>query len=264
MAPGERGALMALTRGSRGERGPHRAVHRHDMDVVFRWPSGSWVLHQGRVIGGRPRPPPCAPTARCRPCTSRGAVMLELADVHAVYGRSHVLQALEPARRGGRGGLAARRTAPASPPRSRRSVGVVEVTAGEIRFEGRSRATCRRTAWPGSGSASCPRTAGSSRTSACSTTSCRPRGRRRLDVDRIFGCFRGCRSRGASAAAASRAAAADATYCAHADDRASPLLLDEPRRGWRRWSWPRSLTSWPRLRRQGLTHRYGRADLLDV
>jgi branched-chain amino acid transport system ATP-binding protein len=50
MAPGERGALMALTRRIARERGLTVLFTEHDMDVVFAIADRIMVLHQGRVI----------------------------------------------------------------------------------------------------------------------------------------------------------------------------------------------------------------------
>ncbi len=50
MAPGERGALMALTAGIARERGLTVLFTEHDMDVVFAVAERIMVLHQGRVI----------------------------------------------------------------------------------------------------------------------------------------------------------------------------------------------------------------------
>src|SRR2546423_13984966 len=64
--------------------------------------------------------------------------MLELTDVHAVYGGSHVLHGVS--LRAGEGevvSLLGRNGAGKSTP-LKAIVGVVEVTAGDIRFEGRS------------------------------------------------------------------------------------------------------------------------------
>ncbi|HEX7788101.1 MAG TPA: ABC transporter ATP-binding protein [Methylomirabilota bacterium] len=50
MAPGERGALMTLTRRIARERGLTVLFTEHDMDVVFAIADRIMVLHQGRVI----------------------------------------------------------------------------------------------------------------------------------------------------------------------------------------------------------------------
>jgi branched-chain amino acid transport system ATP-binding protein len=50
MAPGERGALMALTARIAHERGLTVLFTEHDMDVVFAVADHIMVLHQGRVI----------------------------------------------------------------------------------------------------------------------------------------------------------------------------------------------------------------------
>jgi branched-chain amino acid transport system ATP-binding protein len=50
MAPGERGALMALTARIARERGLTVLFTEHDMDVVFAVAERIMVLHQGRVI----------------------------------------------------------------------------------------------------------------------------------------------------------------------------------------------------------------------
>jgi branched-chain amino acid transport system ATP-binding protein len=50
MAPGERGALMALTARVARERGLTVLFTEHDMDVVFAVAERIMVLHQGRVI----------------------------------------------------------------------------------------------------------------------------------------------------------------------------------------------------------------------
>src|SRR5689334_6180132 len=50
MAPGERGALMALTTRIARERGLTVLFTEHDMDVVFAVADRIMVLHQGRVI----------------------------------------------------------------------------------------------------------------------------------------------------------------------------------------------------------------------
>jgi branched-chain amino acid transport system ATP-binding protein len=50
MAPAERGALMALTRGIARERQLTVLFTEHDMDVVFSIADRIMVLHQGRVI----------------------------------------------------------------------------------------------------------------------------------------------------------------------------------------------------------------------
>jgi branched-chain amino acid transport system ATP-binding protein len=50
MAPGERGALMALTTRIARERGLTVLFTEHDMDVVFAVAERIMVLHQGRVI----------------------------------------------------------------------------------------------------------------------------------------------------------------------------------------------------------------------
>jgi len=50
MAPGERGALMALTARIARERGLSVLFTEHDMDVVFAVAERIMVLHQGRVI----------------------------------------------------------------------------------------------------------------------------------------------------------------------------------------------------------------------
>jgi len=64
--------------------------------------------------------------------------MLELADVHAVYGRSHVLHGVS--LRAGEGEVVSLlgRNGAGKSTTLKAIVGVVEVTAGEIRFEGRS------------------------------------------------------------------------------------------------------------------------------
>ena len=64
--------------------------------------------------------------------------MLELADVHAVYGRSHVLHGVS--LRAGEGEVVSLlgRNGAGKSTTFKAIVGVVEVTAGEIRFEGRS------------------------------------------------------------------------------------------------------------------------------
>ena len=55
MAPGERGALMALTARIARERGLTVLFTEHDMDVVFAIADRIMVLHQGRLIAeGRP------------------------------------------------------------------------------------------------------------------------------------------------------------------------------------------------------------------
>ena len=54
MAPGERGALMALTARIARERGLTVLFTEHDMDVVFAVAERIMVLHQGRVIAGGP------------------------------------------------------------------------------------------------------------------------------------------------------------------------------------------------------------------
>jgi branched-chain amino acid transport system ATP-binding protein len=54
MAPGERGALMALTTGIARERGLTVLFTEHDMDVVFAVAERIMVLHQGRVIADGP------------------------------------------------------------------------------------------------------------------------------------------------------------------------------------------------------------------
>ena len=64
--------------------------------------------------------------------------MLELADVHAVYGRSHVLHGVS--LRAGEGEVVSLlgRNGAGKSTTLKAIVGVVEVTAGEIRFDGRS------------------------------------------------------------------------------------------------------------------------------
>jgi branched-chain amino acid transport system ATP-binding protein len=64
--------------------------------------------------------------------------MLELTDVHAVYGRSHVLHGVS--LRAGEGEVVSLlgRNGAGKSTTLKAIVGVVEVTAGEIRFEGRS------------------------------------------------------------------------------------------------------------------------------
>src|SRR5205814_89287 len=64
--------------------------------------------------------------------------MLELADVHAVYGRSHVLHGVS--LRAGEGEVVSLlgRNGAGKSTTLKAIVGVVEVTAGEICFEGRS------------------------------------------------------------------------------------------------------------------------------
>jgi branched-chain amino acid transport system ATP-binding protein len=64
--------------------------------------------------------------------------MLELADVHAVYGRSHVLHGVS--LRAGEGEVVSLlgRNGAGKSTTLKAIVGMVEVTAGEIRFEGRS------------------------------------------------------------------------------------------------------------------------------
>jgi branched-chain amino acid transport system ATP-binding protein len=64
--------------------------------------------------------------------------MLELADVHAVYGRSHVLHGVS--LRAGEGEVVSLlgRNGAGKSTTLKAIVGVVEVTAGDIRFEGRS------------------------------------------------------------------------------------------------------------------------------
>jgi len=64
--------------------------------------------------------------------------MLELTDVHAVYGRSHVLHGVS--LRAGEGEIVSLlgRNGAGKSTTLKAIVGVVEVTAGEIRFEGRS------------------------------------------------------------------------------------------------------------------------------
>jgi branched-chain amino acid transport system ATP-binding protein len=64
--------------------------------------------------------------------------MLELADVHAVYGRSHVLHGVS--LRAGEGEVVSLlgRNGAGKSTTLKAIVGAVEVTAGEIRFEGRS------------------------------------------------------------------------------------------------------------------------------
>ena len=64
--------------------------------------------------------------------------MLELADVHAAYGRSHVLHGVS--LRAGEGEVVSLlgRNGAGKSTTLKAIVGVVEVTAGEIRFEGRS------------------------------------------------------------------------------------------------------------------------------
>jgi len=54
MAPGERGALMALTARIARERGLTVLFTEHDMDVVFAVAERIMVLHQGRVIADGP------------------------------------------------------------------------------------------------------------------------------------------------------------------------------------------------------------------
>jgi branched-chain amino acid transport system ATP-binding protein len=54
MAPGERGALMALTAGIARERELTVLFTEHDMDVVFAVAERIMVLHQGRVIADGP------------------------------------------------------------------------------------------------------------------------------------------------------------------------------------------------------------------
>jgi branched-chain amino acid transport system ATP-binding protein len=54
MAPGERGALMALTARIARERGLTVLFTEHDMDVVFATADRIMVLHQGRVIADGP------------------------------------------------------------------------------------------------------------------------------------------------------------------------------------------------------------------
>ena len=54
MAPGERGALMALTARIARERGLTVLFTEHDMDVVFAIAERIMVLHQGRVIADGP------------------------------------------------------------------------------------------------------------------------------------------------------------------------------------------------------------------
>ena len=69
--------------------------------------------------------------------------MLELADVHAVYGRSHVLHGVS--LRAGEGEVVSLlgRNGAGKSTTLKAIVGVVEVTAGDIRFEARS-----LTPWP--------------------------------------------------------------------------------------------------------------------
>jgi branched-chain amino acid transport system ATP-binding protein len=64
--------------------------------------------------------------------------MLELADVHAVYGRSHVLHGVS--LRAGEGEVVSLlgRNGAGKSTTLKAIVGVVEVTAGDVRFEGRS------------------------------------------------------------------------------------------------------------------------------
>jgi len=116
-------------------------------------------------------------------------------------------------------------------------------------------ATCRRTAWPGSGSASCPRTAGSSRTFSVLDNLMVARGRTAAGRSIVSSaCFRGSpvsrRQRGGSLSGGEQQML---TIAAHADDRASPAAARRALGGLRRWSWPRSLTSWAALRRPGLS-----------
>jgi branched-chain amino acid transport system ATP-binding protein len=54
MAPGERGALMALTARIARERGLTVLFTEHDMDVVFAVAERVMVLHQGRVLADGP------------------------------------------------------------------------------------------------------------------------------------------------------------------------------------------------------------------
>src|SRR5690242_12122262 len=97
--------------------------------------------------------------------------MLEVNDLHAFYGKSHVLHGLHlTVREGevvsliGRSGVGRSTTVKAV---------MGQVTArGSVRFEGRRSWASRRTRSPGAGSATCRRTAPSSRISPCARTSC--------------------------------------------------------------------------------------------
>ena len=132
------------------------------MSVVFDLADVVTVLVYGEVIASdAPAEHPRQPRRAGRLPRRGGALMLEVRDLHAYYGKSHILQGVD--LRGGRG----RDREPARAQR-RRALDHVQgdhgpgAAAGRVMFKGRDIAGLRPTSSPMPASATCPRTARSS------------------------------------------------------------------------------------------------------